>query len=480
MRKNFNFRTAFPIIFIISTIISLYPTNTNMITNIDFLTKTRLIPTNNNDFLILTYNDTLFNIYSFSEDEISKTANERFAIRSYFFANNELFILCKSERNLAVVKAGDKGFVLDAGFISGVSPKNYCVTAVKHDYIYLVDTKNPKTVLKYVIDDIKYGEYTFDKNINSLFTDKSNEYVYAVTDSGIIDVEHNIFISCPVPTAPYNFYGSYCCDSNGKIFLFDNTSGFRMIMQADYDNLCVINNTVCGTKNNIVYMLSDDGSPNAEYTADSNIKQLSVSGSKMAVLYDDKVEFLYEQNFKNLNNESSNTEISKNHNDPESSVGGPSYIQPPDNITSEPNSSVNSETETSDFYVSSSIYKFSDNIITNIPQGTTIAKLKQNIIFDSGSMVFTDHNNKIKTSGQIGTGWRVDFLVNNKVMFAKYIIIFGDVTGEGNINSRDISSLSNYLLEQSSFSKYQFYASDINNDGTVNSQDLFLIYKATK
>lgn len=469
MKKLFHTKIIPLIIVIISIIICSFSNNIFAATSMDIFETTYLISACNNDFLLLTYNNDTFKIYNISEDDISKTANENFSVKSYFFANDELFIVCKNERNLPIVKCGNSGAVLDAEIISNISLKENCITAVKHDYIYLVDSKNPKTVCKYTIDGTEYDKYTFDKDIKSLFTDKSNENAYAIIDGGIICIESNTFISCYTPTAPYNFYGNYCCDSAGKVFLFDDDEGFELVTQTDYENLCVLNNTVYGSKDNIVYMLSDEGAPTAKYVLDSKVQQLSVSNSKMAVLCNNDVQFLYKENFISIINEDSNNSYN--------SLPDNSQISFPEQSSTQNNAGQSSEA--ADYSISSSVYTFSDDMIMNIPQGTTIAKFKSNVSYGENSIQFTNHNNQIKTSGTIGTGWRVDFSGNGRTV-SYYIIIYGDLTGEGNINSRDITALSNYLVEKSEFSKYQLYASDINEDGISDSLDLLLIRKMIK
>lgn len=438
-----------------------------------------LISAEKGNFLLITYNDTMFYAYKIDKNEdMAKTANENFSVKSCFFANGHCFLVGKHNKNLPLMKLSSGGASLDIGSISEFNLKEYCITTAKYDYIYAVDSKNPDTVYKYQIDGILYGTYNLGKNIKSLFTD-SNNIVFAITDGGIFNVETGGFISCDVPSVPYDFSGNYCCDSRGKIFAFNSTSGFKPVMQTDYSKLCVLNNTVYAAENNIVYILDDSGKPKYKYELSANIQKLCVSGNIAAVMYGNNVQILHKEDFDLIAEESSNDSVSEVSKHIEQSK--PVHITSSEPTTnSEPvsqqsqNSVTQNSTPQKNYGISSSKYRMNNGIITNIPQGTTIAQLKQNISYGSNTITVTNHNNKIQTSGQIGTGWRIDFSGNGKIT-SYYTVISGDVTGEGNINSRDVSALSDYLLEKSDLSVYALYAADLNSDGMCNSLDLLLL-----
>ncbi|MGN1456391.1 MAG: dockerin type I repeat-containing protein [Acutalibacteraceae bacterium] len=444
-----------------------------------------LISAEKGNFLLITYNDTMFYAYKIDKNEdMAKTANENFNVKSCFFANGHCFVVGNHNKNLPLMKLGSGGASLDIGSISDFNLKEYCITAAKYDFIYAVDSKNPDTVYKYQLDGILYETYNLGKNIKSLFTD-SNNIVFAIVDGGIFNVETGGFISCDVPSVPYDFSGKYCCDSSGKIFTFSGTSGFKPVMQTDYSKLCVLNDTVYSAENNIVYILDDSGKPKYKYEVGSDIQKLCVSGNYVAVMYGNNVQILHKEDFELIAEESSNNSVSEvsKHIEQSKPVYTPSsepsknsepIYQQSNNSVTQNSTPQNTSIPQQQYGISSSKYRMNNGIITNIPQGTTIAQLKQNISYGSNTITITNHNNKIQTSGQIGTGWRIDFSGNGKVT-SYYTVIIGDVTGEGNINSRDVSALSDYLLEKSDLSVYAMYAADLNSDGMCNSLDLLLL-----
>lgn len=446
-----------------------------------------LLAAEKSNFLFLTYDDESYCVYKLDKNEnLAKTSSNNFVVKSSFFANGYLFLVGKHNKNLPITRLSGGGAWLSSVSIANFNPKEYCITAGKYDDIYAVDTQKPDTVYQYQIDGTPYKTYTLGKNIKSLFTDSSNANVFAVTDGGIFNVETGGFISCDVPTAPYNFSGNYVCDSSGRIFLFNSTTGFECVMQTNYRKLCVLNNTVYAAEKNTVYILDDSGKPEFKYELSSDVQSLCVSGGVAAVMYGNNVQILSRDDFDLIADENSNHTVSEISKITETSRTETS--KPVSNHTSNPtsrpseNSSIqqsSNQTTHQSYNISSNKYNINNGMITDIPQGTTVAQLKRNINYGSNVITVTNHNNKIVTSGQIGTGWRIDFSGNGKTV-SYYTVIIGDVTGEGNINSRDISALSDYLVGKKDLSVYSLFAADLNSDGVCNSLDLLLLNKTTK
>ena len=127
-----------------------------------------------------------------------------------------------------------------------------------------------------------------------------------------------------------------------------------------------------------------------------------------------------------------------------------------------------------DYTIASDVYEISEDVIY-IPQGTTVADFKKGMKYGDCKITFTNHNEKSVTSGQMGTGWRIDFSGDGTVSY--YTVVQGDVTGEGNINSRDIYLMRDYLFGKEGFTKYQELAADIKKNGIIDSVDMYMIKK---
>ena len=135
---------------------------------------------------------------------------------------------------------------------------------------------------------------------------------------------------------------------------------------------------------------------------------------------------------------------------------------------SELNSSQSENNQNVNKTLSSDIYNinYNDNVITGITPGSTIAEIKNNIRGES--FTFYDNKGNIKKSGVIGTG---SIIENTETKERFCVIIYGELSGEGNINSVDKTVLANHILEAAELEGVYLTAADINGDSQVNLKD---------
>lgn len=125
----------------------------------------------------------------------------------------------------------------------------------------------------------------------------------------------------------------------------------------------------------------------------------------------------------------------------------------------------NSYSMTSDVY----LFNRKTKTLSGIEPETTIAVIKKNISSDSSLLSFFDKNGNIKSSGVIGTGASVQPGENIEEKY--YLVIYGDLSGEGNINSNDSKILVDALLGKKSLDGVYFQAGDVNGDSKVDLRD---------
>ncbi len=474
MKNHPIFKIIFYTAFIISILIC--SSKISIAVNTKSSSTTALISLENNLFL-LTYNDDSFRIDNVAQTSISKIDEENFSVLSYMYSNNSLFILGKHSKNLPIVKYSNKGTLVKTEIVSDFQLKDNCIAYDTNNFLYLVDSRNPDTVYKYSPDFIKYEKFKLNNNIISLFSAPSDGNIYALTKNGIINIEFNSFIKCDIPKGRYKFFEGYCCDSDGNIFSFDTNRGFNLIINTEYENLCVLNNNFYGSKQNVIYLFSNNGNVLGTHILNGNIQEMCTDNSKIVALCNNNPVFIQTDGFKSDN--STITESSIFTPPPQNSKKDINSSTPPSESNIENDKSSQNPSSENLYNISSDKYKFINNMVIGIPQGTTAAVFKRNVNYGMNNIKFTNHNGKQVSTGQLGTGWRIDFIGSNKIE-SFYIIIQGDVTGEGNVNSLDINSLSDYLVKKISFTKYQLYAADINNDGIVDSLDFLLMYKNNK
>ncbi len=124
-------------------------------------------------------------------------------------------------------------------------------------------------------------------------------------------------------------------------------------------------------------------------------------------------------------------------------------------------------------------YQVEDNYIC-ISQNTTVSEFKENIILNSSGMfnIFNRDGYEITDDSYIlGTGMNVKIVLVEKIVDL-YIVVSGDIDGNGIINAQDLSMINKYRLNKLNLEDIYFRAADINNDRLVNIIDLFQINKS--
>lgn len=125
-----------------------------------------------------------------------------------------------------------------------------------------------------------------------------------------------------------------------------------------------------------------------------------------------------------------------------------------------------SDSSNSDNQAVISDYIFSDGIIYGIYSGETVADFKAKTSADA---VYKSDGSVAK-SGKLKTGFTT--VINSKTYT---IAVCGDVTGEGNVNSKDVTLLQKHLCGNAKLSGAFLKAADFNLDGKVDNRDLVLI-----
>jgi len=87
------------------------------------------------------------------------------------------------------------------------------------------------------------------------------------------------------------------------------------------------------------------------------------------------------------------------------------------------------------------------------------------------------------TEGSFGTGTKVDLYdnVTNELLKTYWVVIFGDVDGDGYVTAADENLIDAAASYQSEFiyGTAAFYAADIMQDGGVDALDLNIVSAAT-
>ena len=421
-----------------------------------------------------------------------------------FSCSDRCCLISQDEMFLSVINVARK---TDVSIIENVRIKGNCVTVAGDRELYLCDEGSPNEIKIYSDLESLSGTVMLDRNIRMLFTDMAGNAPYAVVDGGLYDVLRDVFVPCKIPAVPFKQNEGCYTDSSGSLYSFSSETGFTKLITVDYESLCYMNDKLFGVRDGTIYMLDLSGRKLSCFTPDEVINDMYTSGSSLAILSGSELISVDVSLFVPCEEEqSSEAAVSE----PVSSIpdaSEESAVKTSSSVVSEKSeisledssrtntctskictstevtdvsetsgvmsSEENADTDLQIGEISSSVYTIANGMITGVPDGTTIAVLKKNMEFHGYTVSFVDNNGKSVTGGILGTGYTVSFC--SSVKNESYtIVIMGDLTGEGKLNSNDILALSKYLSGESTLDEYKLFAADINHDGNVDIQDLYM------
>lgn len=359
-------------------------------------------------------------------------------VKGYCAYSGRIYVLTESNQqsNLCFIESVENGVVKSKINIINLALNRFTDISVDKNGNYYVINKNNRVevfnkngVKIHTSDTIFYGiipykGYTYAANNEGHYRLKgSNE----TKISNYNNDEYNIF----------RISDNYIGDRNGNIYKIGNSAtkvlntGNYGIMNAGETNDYIISNnknTICAydkTKGNLIDTYDLDYTPYCLTAYDNKIIIIKKSGSNYT---------LEIKSEKNIFTKQSETEQ-------------------------------NSSLATA---VDFGSYKLKGKYIY-VSKGTTIAAFKKSIKYDDYSISFGD-----RKSGNIGTNMKVTFTKKNK-KYTYTFVLPGDLTGEGNINSRDISTMFNHLLNVEKLSKPFKLAADINFNNKISNIDLVML-----
>ena len=139
--------------------------------------------------------------------------------------------------------------------------------------------------------------------------------------------------------------------------------------------------------------------------------------------------------------------------------------------------------ETTDFntILKSSNITYSGTNITSIKYNTKTSTIINNIIKAGAKKVSIKNSNKVEVTSntQIATGFIIS-ITNEKETKDYTVIVKGDISGDGNINSLDLLQVYKHIKGDKKLSGAYLKAADTSQDNKVNSLDLLQVYKHIK
>ena len=125
-----------------------------------------------------------------------------------------------------------------------------------------------------------------------------------------------------------------------------------------------------------------------------------------------------------------------------------------------------------DTKVLNSGYRLSNGYLTGVSYGEDISVIKNRIQNQGGSISTLNSAWISKMSGKVSTGDIAS--VDDK---AFQIVVYGDISGDGVINIKDLLLVQKYLLRSQNITEANKEAADVSHDANVTIKDLLLIQK---
>ena len=140
------------------------------------------------------------------------------------------------------------------------------------------------------------------------------------------------------------------------------------------------------------------------------------------------------------------------------------------------NSNNNNSNSENNIVIPTSTFKNDDKYLWNVTLGSGVETIVKGLSSGDATINITDAKGNPKNSGTVGTGDKVTISQNGTTKTLE-IIIYGDLSGDGVINTLDLLTIKKSILRVSTLTGTYSRAADVDKNGVVNTLDLLLIKK---
>ena len=333
----------------------------------------------------------------------------------------------------AVSTDGEKIYIIDCNTSTSVNVYN-----MKCGFLYSIDIEQYVKQIKYIKSDNKIyfcsGQGLYYEEVNNKELKKVN---FNNEDMEYIPIGNNYYVADGVQIFKNTkkAYNAYVKDNpiiykNGIVYIAD--------------------------KNNVIGYC-ENGQIIKKISLDENIKQIVALKDSISVLTDSGGIYLYKDNeildVEQVTNKKENKEEQTEN-------------------SSKSNIKIDKE------IVEKYSVDYKHNLIY-VDKNTTIAYFKKDVKNNDAIEIY-NKNKVLKTTGVIGTNYVVKLNDKKDKSTSYNVVVYADVTGEGNINSRDISVVLNELNLKTKLDITFIKAGDVNKNNVIDVVDLIKISKEVK
>lgn len=410
----------------------------------DGYTKSYYFADGNGSFRILRCSSQLYKLYSVSSrGETTVSASESIPPQLVSASAGKMIIVYSSRANTNVIAYDLNSSRKTVYLLPGTKGDPAAVCADQNDCIYFTDSSSSDVIIKYDTRGRELCRYHSDSRVDKLISAAGSGKAYALTDQGILDLDNNVIYTGNLPQGELTFNGNYFSDSCGSVYQLDDQNGFCCLFRSSYPDICFDGENYYAASGSRIIRLSVNGDIISEFDTGTVIDHIIASGSNVAYVCGDELYLLDKGSMRSRSG----------NNDPSASC-----------------------VRQSDHNINSRSFTILGEMIISDKPGTTFAGFKNGISHGTYSVSAVDHNGSNVSSGILGTGARLIFSEGNDSR-SFTIVVKGDVTGEGNSNSRDCKLIADYILDISRPGAAEKTAADINNDGNITLYDFYSLYR---
>ncbi len=442
-----------------------------------------------NDFRLFCDSGTFYGICFDSKNavglECSSTLSDVYAsdfvsgdssIVTCFYLNAEFYAVC-------IGRSYDVPGQRDVMVYKGDSPENaYLCYAQRFPFsakdavsdlslnVYSADNTHPWRICSVSAYTGMINTYELDSDISCIAANDALSSIAAACSNNVYiknlgSSEFTLVASLPENITKMYYLSDSHILCNGRYIIDKYGNYYGHVQDCTYDSRgCCLDGYFYLTGGGNVYKYDSSLALIHKYKISGTVYDCAAYGTTLAVLADCGGKLCIISPEKD-NDNSSNTVSSKSSSDST------------DKIKTDNNSNITDDSKTDTQQKKQKVGEDAYCTIIYVSQGTTVSNLLKSSELREKNAVCTSYSGKVVTSGKIGTGAHVTV----KTTGDKYdIVLTGDVTGEGNINSKDIDTMCNALVGNISFNSIQSFAADVNKDGTVDLLDLLCDEELTK
>ena len=127
--------------------------------------------------------------------------------------------------------------------------------------------------------------------------------------------------------------------------------------------------------------------------------------------------------------------------------------------------------------ITSSLYSidYDKNLLWGVYTGTASQKVISNINEKENIHIFTPQNTELSASQYVGTGSLIKLMYNGATLQTLTAIVYGDTSGDGISDNKDLNYLSKLVLGSEKQSLIMLKASDMDRDNKISVYDALLL-----